>query len=411
MVRKYLLVLLLPVVLLFFDVQTDYGDYGGQMGSWFKNGSLVDNGYLLNRYPPLTSMVYYALFSAFSFLNPKVAIMLIHGIFAIIMQMLFLNILKEDGYNQSKNNIKYIITSFIVWNPFVISLMMCGVNSELPFMIVSMAAFLFFLRYKRDRGYGPVILTGLCTGLAILTRLQGMALLVSLVLVIILYNRDFKKALVLAAVAAAVVAPWQVLNSQHSGGFLSTGGLPSFRDGLSFNHKPLREPVQLPEAVSELSDTFYQIYYIEKEQMGVEPETGEVAFVTHYLAQRPGAAIQLFLFKFSRCFYGTDSQNHRMEVALGVTVSLLMALLIWSFIVLWRTDKRKYGPLIVWFLIYSAGVVLMSVMVLSIFRYQVILWPMAFYAIMQSFKHRIIQSKLPKTRETHLTRRLNCMIA
>ena len=140
--------------------------------------------------------------------------------------------------------------------------------------------------------------------------------------------------LVLLLVNGLTLAPWQaflaVQAPEHTV-LLSSGGAASLRDGLSFNHKTFRQPLDLPQPVARLSDSVWQHY----DQF--DGSQALASFLGQQLLEDPVAVLATYSYKAARCWYGTDSQNPNMEwlnlALLGICVYFWgMAMLVLSIV-------------------------------------------------------------------------------
>ncbi|MCD6064046.1 MAG: hypothetical protein K0R82_1957 [Flavipsychrobacter sp.] len=372
---NYILIATALATLYFIGIwDTDLGDYTKQINQLSATGTLIVNGQLNNRYPPVTSFVYFTAFKIFGFAGKAVAILLLHTAFALLIQLGFELLLKHYGYKAS-TLLKQLATTIVIFNPFILSFMVRGVNSELIFICCSLFALWFALRNNK---VSNLLAAGLLTGIAILTRMQGLALLLSICLLVFLSHRKLVQPALFLLAAILTIAPWQYINSKYGSGFIASGGLPGFRDGLSFNNKKYREPIDLPNKVAVLSDSFYHIYYTLKERAHVEPAEDEISFVKKYLSDNPGTGVALFWLKLKRSFYGTDSQNHKIELVNRLLVGTILLGSLISGILLLRKRSKPYNLLLLWILIYSCLTMGMSIIALSILRYQAPLIPFLF---------------------------------
>ncbi|WP_276134239.1 hypothetical protein [Polluticoccus soli] len=344
---------------------TDLGDYAKQINQLSNTGSLISAGQLNNRYPPITSLIYFTAFKLLGFAGKGAAILLLHTLLTLLIQRGFELLLKHFEYNAS-TILKKLATTIVIFNPYILSFIVRGVNSELIFICCSLYAVWFAL--KKGNSNTNLLITGLLAGLVILTRMQGLALAISLL--ILLTRRKLLPATVFALAVVLTITPWQYFNSKYGSGFIASGGLPSFRDGLSFNNKKYRQPIELPDNVKVLSDSFYYIYYTLKEGEHIAPARDEVSFVKHYLADEPKTAVELFWLKLRRSFYGTDSQNPKVEMLNKLLIGITLLFFLISSGSLVRQNNQRYNTLLLFIFTYSVLTVGMSVMVLSILRYQ-----------------------------------------
>ncbi len=211
---------------------------------------------------------------------------------------------------------------------------------ELPFIAVLYAGlWIFFLAWRRERARMDLCLvSGILLGAA--TLIKPIAFGVPLVLAGMLWRirpepaRGFRLTCpsLLLTGSLAVIIPWEVWVYLRTGKiiFLSTGGLPSLLDGLTFgvNLKGYRQGLRLPEDVTALMLHFQGI----RDQ--ITGFSSVIQAVLERLGNEPLAVIKLFLLKASRAWFGTDSQ--RFETLLLV----IQALYVIGFL---AASKRSLG--------------------------------------------------------------------
>jgi hypothetical protein len=179
--------------------------------------------------------------------------------------------------------------------------------------------------------------------------------------------RRFAAAAALLLPTLAVILPWQIHTYHRLGRFqlLSTGGLPSIIDGLTYA-RPAEDRAALkvaPDVANLMSDL--QSEYAS----GRISTTSQLAgWMFRQLAERPGAVLKLAAAKVVRCWYATDSHRHERALML-LQIPYGLALL-GAFIAARRRgpDARKFATLVLALACYYW---LMSAMVLSIVRYMV----------------------------------------
>lgn len=141
--------------------------------------------------------------------------------------------------------------------------------------------------------------------------------------------------------------------------------MSSFRDGLTFNNKKFRNSIKLPEKIEIFSNDFYNQYY-----NGNRSDISETEFVIQRMKNNPKLLVELIIFKGLRCFYGTDSQNPKIEVLNAVIISIFVLFNLFLFF------KLKHMNIEITFLfhilmLYFILTMGMSIIALSILRYQI----------------------------------------
>lgn len=244
--------------------------------------------------------------------------------------------------------------------------------SETPFTVLFLTSVYLCLRPLAASPSGaalPYLLSGICAGLATLTRPAG--LLVPLVLSCGVWFfgpgrssvRWLGPAMLLLG-AGLVMAPWEIFLWSSTGRILpvSSGGTPTMRDGFSFNKKPMRQNLALPDGVAWVSDTAWE-HYSELNSM-----TATLEFVGRMASERPGAVLQTYAFKAARSWYGTDSQRAAVE---RINIALALLLLFPATVGIYRyatmgAGSPRFGLILVGLVLYFWAT---STVFLSLARY------------------------------------------
>jgi 4-amino-4-deoxy-L-arabinose transferase-like glycosyltransferase len=245
-------------------------------------------------------------------------------------------------------------------------------GSELPFLIAFYAALLLYWRnaFRGDSGRAALLACGGCLGVALLLRPIAIGQPVILAAASWLCTaglprrRRLAKALLPLLGVCVVVMPWEGWAYGKTSRLipLSTGGVPSYLDGLTFaaDTKGYRQDVAVPADVLTL---MREIKAREKELTS----PGKIASaMTEQWQRHPWAVLKLFGLKLFRSWYGTDSQ--RMEFPLMVLQVLYLGAALVSTRWAWRRGSGARGlVLLVWVLVvYCWG---MTTLVLPIVRY------------------------------------------
>jgi len=202
-------------------------------------------------------------------------------------------------------------------------------NSEIPFIVLLYAAF-YALWHSADSGRRLLrlaLLAGLLIGFATLIRPMGIGL--GLVLAATLFLRDLQlshKAKLSAAALlllgnGVVLLPWQfwLYSRTHQAIVLSTGSIPSIRDGLTFAvlSRGYRQGIKVPADARALMEDIRKRYYTLQSFGDIASLIGENA------RQRPVALAELISLKMARSWYATDSQRMELQILLIQIVYLL----------------------------------------------------------------------------------------
>jgi 4-amino-4-deoxy-L-arabinose transferase-like glycosyltransferase len=261
---------------------------------------------------------------------------------------------------------------FFMTYPFVLGLTKQP-NSERPFMVAFYASIYVFWLGLNAKNPGLLLgLSGVLGGVAMLIRpiAVGMGLLLFGLFLILDKKRPFILRFLLGLVLVLgnflTVLPWEiwVYGQTGQGVLLSTGGVPSIRDGLTFaiESKNYRQEIEIPEDVANLQSE------LATEADSMKSLGGIARTITKHFMEDPLAVVKLFLIKAARSWYGTDSarmETSILEIQLFYGVIILLA----SFSV-WRNKTKPPGLfLLIWGFVFYFW--LMTIMALSILRYMV----------------------------------------
>ena len=352
------------------DVSTDYGPQVASIlaGRWF----VAPDGAPLDRYPPLFPTLLagtYRAADALSLDRPTAVFVMSAALIATAAIVLFA--LAQLFLAEST---AFLAALLFASHPHILlgSLMPL---SETPFMALLFASVFFLLKAfsnkpERDQ-YRYALGSGLLLGLSMLTRPIALFLPLVFISSIVLWGQAQrrKKALFCGAFVLAVlivVSPWEafIYSRAHQVVLLSSAGAAGMRDGLSFNNKTFRESLSLPKDVEELSNEAWARY------QNFESPKDVVGFLWDKLRQKPQAVLQLFGLKATRAWFGTDSQNHGLELMNKLLLLIYMPPIIAGLVFYWR-DRAADPALPKVVLTLVCYFWLMTILVLSIARYMV----------------------------------------
>jgi hypothetical protein len=159
------------------------------------------------------------------------------------------------------------------------------------------------------------------------------------------------------------VAPWELWTFQKLGHFevLSTGGVPSIIDGLSYGvNASYRGAGGIPRDVVALMEDVYT------QRDTVKSFAQLRNLLSAQFAIRPLAVVKLLALKTVRSWYGTDAQ--RMETPLMVVQGVILFAIVIAGVLAWKRGgaPRALSIAAAIFLLYFWG---MTMIVLSIARY------------------------------------------
>lgn len=249
-------------------------------------------------------------------------------------------------------------------------------NVEVPFFLVLYGAcawFWYTLQSPRPTlwSYG---LVGVLAGLVMLVRPIAAGL--GVVFVIVMWfgqlsmppRKRIGLGLAMLLGNFMAVLPWQVWLYSQTNEFyiLSSGGLPSLRDGLTFTSdaKSYREPLSVPADIEFLMKEFRS--EIDARQM--ESFGQVIGFWSQAFQRQPGAVLKLYAWKAARSWYATDSARYEIFNAGIQSIYGVLALL--ATLAAWRQrGQAQLLALTIW--IIQVYFWIMTISVLSILRYMV----------------------------------------
>jgi 4-amino-4-deoxy-L-arabinose transferase-like glycosyltransferase len=251
--------------------------------------------------------------------------------------------------------------------------------SETPFVVLMLGSVLFLLElfHGCKSAFVKSAALGLLYGAAMLVRPIAVFLPVFGVIVISASRgygktpKRFALAVLMAAVACAVVAPWELWMHERTGGFypLSQNGPYSMYDGLTFavNGNDFRQPVAVPGDVRVLMERIDERY-------AQNPNARCLArALARETVHAPLALCKLAIIKAGRSWYGTN--DHRHERGLLIIQLLYLAACCVGMVVLYRKRRETRGVI----LVVASHVVyfwLFTILFLSTARYMVPVMPL-----------------------------------
>ena len=350
------------------------GDYEPQVRNLMAGrGFVAESGEVMDRYPPLYPLILWGLLRVSD--ATGVSEKTLYGVFAAGCVAATAWLVWSIAGLLGAGGGAWAAAAAFCLHPFVLFGLALPL-SETPFALALAGAVWLALKGLRGNSWRAVWLSaaaGALCGVACLLRPFGV--FAPFVLAVAVTGSRWKewngvrRALPLLGAFFLIVSPWEVFVWAKTGKWvvLSTGGPATLRDGLSFNHKAMRSRLRLPAGVEWMSDEAWLRYR--------ELDTAEVylSFVAERFVERPWAVAQTYAFKAARAWYGTDSQNARLEVFnAGVSAVFLTG----AGMGIWRFRKRRGGlGMEGWTLVGLAlGAWAMTTVVLSIARYMM---PMA----------------------------------
>jgi 4-amino-4-deoxy-L-arabinose transferase-like glycosyltransferase len=245
-------------------------------------------------------------------------------------------------------------------------------NSEVPFLVMFYTAIYLFWRnlLTKNVAWYDYLWSGVLLGVTSLIRpiAIGAVFILSAALLLLATHMKIRSRLLLIGVMlagnVAAVLPWQLWVYHETGKIiiLSTGGLPSIREGLTYavDLDGYRVTSKIPEDVLAL---------MQDVNSRSTASFGEILSVLiQQIEERPQALAKLLTMKAARSWYGTDSG--RYESGIMLLQSLFLLSVLWCSVVCWRQGGvAKNLAIVVWALVFYFWA--MTILVFSIVRYMV----------------------------------------
>lgn len=361
---------------------TLFGDYAPQVENLKAGrGFVAADGKVLHRYPPLYPLILWGLDG----LSGRTGLPL-YGVlagFAVLCNAATAGIVWAIGRALGLGEWQAAVGAAIFGvHPFVLYGVLLPL-SETPFMTLFSGGVLCLMFGMRRVKWRWFLWGGGLLGLACLVR--PIAVLAPAVAgAVLIWNlsgawlQRLAAAVVVVAGFVLAVLPWVGWVKTSSGEWVmvSSGGPPTLRDGLSFNHKSWREKLDLPPGVAQMSGAAWAEYE------NLNSVGAYLGFVARRAAQDPWGVMQTYMYKAGRAWYGTDAQRRGAE-RFNLAVSLLFLGAV--AVGMWQCCTEGW-PKEAWLLV--AGAILlwgMATAALSIARYTTpavaLLAPFAGYAL------------------------------
>jgi hypothetical protein len=286
------------------------------------------------------------------------------------------------------------LVSSLVWMTYPVTLWLTKQpNSEIPFLLVFYGGFCLFwyALLSRRRAWPVFFLVGLLAGFAMLIRplAIGTGLLMGTILWVV--DREatvrFRAFLVMTILLGNLVAilPWQMWVYSVTGKVvvLSSGGVPSIRDGLTF------AVAQTPTSYRQMVNVPHDVTTLMQDILGYSNEmrslNGVVVVMMDKFRTQPLTVAKLFGIKAARSWYGTDSG--RFEPWIMLIQAPYLVLILWGGVCAWRQGgiAKQLTICICLMLLYFWG---MTVLALSIVRYMAPMIGLSFILLPAAFFRR-----------------------
>lgn len=339
-------------------------DYAGQV-----NALLTGTKEFSARYPPIFPLLLVGLRDASIALHLKLGVTL--AMFIALCTAIGCSLTYVLARNVWGAGFATLLSA-LLWSWYIIPLWLTTYPSpETPFIPVLLASVLLFWKAvsTRERTASRLAASGVLIGVAMLIR--PIALGVGVVFVVLFWflrrdlgaaRRVWLAALVLGANILTIL-PWEVWVSRQHGKIvpLSTGGVPSTLDGLTYAVDPQNNrSARIPADVEEL----------QRDILARQEELPSMSAISSYLAdeltRRPIAVVKLFALKAANSWYATDSTRYDKYVLILQAIFLPLSLLgTWSA---WRRGgQARDWAIVVWSI--TLWFWAMTIVALSIARY------------------------------------------
>ena len=334
------------------------------------NGNGLEDtcGNLAVRYPPGFSLILAPVFRLAELLHTdRLQLIAIFNVVITAFNCVLIFLIGESVFNL---RIGFLGALMWVTYPFHLWLIKQP-NSELPFMfLLFLAICLFICALKRNRLL-VVFFVGVILALSALVRPVSLMLIV-VFMPMLMFSRNINLSrrtvsiFLLLAGFVITVLPWEYYVYSRSGDIipLSTGGLPSIKDGLQFVIRPTISGNQasVPEDVMEF------MVQVKNRDNQLET-TGEVFdFVIQEFKENPGTIIKLYVIKIMRSWYATTEmwyENYIWPIQVFYLAFGIMGII---FAFRFYNERILIVLFFVAIIFYFWG---MTVLVMSILRYMI----------------------------------------
>jgi 4-amino-4-deoxy-L-arabinose transferase-like glycosyltransferase len=363
-------VLWLVVTPRFFESGTEFSSFAPDY-----HPQVVDlregRGFRSFRYPPVFPLMLTGVRSIASMLGvPSGAVGAVFLLFHGVLGSILIFLLSEGLFGH-----RLALVAVAGWALYPVFLRMwVQPLSAVPFTVLLLAAVLLFVRSvaKDDVSWWRFAAVGVVLGLAMLTRPIGIGLGILFAFLVFVFARGLSWRLKLAAASVLLTAttltimPWEIFAYERSDRVipLSTGGIASILDGLSFAVDPSEaRPVWVPAAVRRLQERIYEESYTELNSSGTI-----AGYLARELTRDPLAVTGLFAIKAARSWYGTDAGRlDRWVMLLQLIAVPVLGFGVWTAFQV-HGPPRDFAVLTAFVVLYFW---IMTTISLSIVRYMV----------------------------------------
>jgi hypothetical protein len=352
-------------------------------------GITSQDGSVATRYPPGYPIIlagFYGVGRLFNLSKPNILSFFLQvfvGLSTVVLFMLAQDILDT----------KSGLITCVLWVTYPLHLWLNKQpNSEIPFNLLFFSSLYLLWNsiIQKKHKWFMFFIVGLLSGVSALIRPAAVGLIliyIILMLVIDYYHSDIEKRLsfIMLAGYLMIILPWQLFVYQNTSEFilLSTGGISSIEDGLTFfakkNDYRAVDDFSFPLDVKAFSSR-----YRAKSNSGQINSISDIATeLSRETRIHPVTVTKLFAIKTIRSWYATDSG--RYESIIMLVQAFYLPLILLGSIALWKMGgiQRTYMLFVLSLMIYFW---LTTISVLSIVRYMVPVTGLLFTFIPAGFK-------------------------
>jgi 4-amino-4-deoxy-L-arabinose transferase-like glycosyltransferase len=301
----------------------------------FGNGMTYNGVDLTNGFQPLWGFLLVPIFLLTK--DPNLAINLILTLASIIDTLTVFMIYKltKKVFNEK---IALLSAAFYGLNPIIMFQNLCGIELVL-YMLLLITTLFYYINLEKVRKKDLVML-GVLLGLTVLTRMDGIFLALAIFLDMLWKDRKklfsgFKKIFIVAAIAAALVAPWFLWSYLTFGTFVQSSAIAKYNMGHGiFPFFDLKEPKMLSDTLSLIGENFIRTGGSIAHQLGI------VDF-----------NINIITVSLSLLFAATLLLSIKFLKKLRVYVMFSVMLILFYNLYLWGVQIRYMTPIIPLFMI------------------------------------------------------------
>ena len=340
--------------------------------SLLNDHGLVDaRGRVALRYPPGYPIILAGLFGFSETLHlSEKTILTLFAIFCMGMATVFIFLISKTFWGPTS---ALISAAGFATYPFALWLTKQP-NVELPFFLFFFGGLWVFVLAIFNKPHPRVFsfISGVLLGGSMLIRPIAIGLPLVLICIIMSYGHKMRRgqSLVIAGFmllgVIVLVLPWELWVYFKNGKviLLSSGGVPSILDGLTFGvfNRGYRQGVIISEDIQAVMRHFMA----QREQLG---SIGSIVIaLLEEIKEQPLAVTKLFVWKALRSWYGTDSQ--KLEYMIMLAQGPYMIAFLWTTIkCLNRGGNLKLVAIAIWLIVMYFW--MMSVVALPLLRYMV----------------------------------------